>query len=90
MGTLTWHNIEQRIITRVIRCHTALCYSIPVCLNVITLFDVCVSSLRRGHADLLCIIPIVTDDPRGESIFIGICLGPLFRAPLIINLYVII
>ena len=25
------------------------------------------SSLRRGHANLLCIIPILTDDPRRES-----------------------
>ena len=28
---------------------------------------VCVSSLRRGHANLLCIVPILTDDPRRES-----------------------
>ena len=26
------------------------------------------SSLRRGHANLLCIVPILTDDPRRESI----------------------
>ena len=32
-----------------------------------TLLDLCVSSLRRGHANLLCIVPIVTDDPRRES-----------------------
>ena len=32
-----------------------------------TLLDSCVSSLRRGHADLLCIVPILTDDPRRES-----------------------
>ena len=32
-----------------------------------TLLDLCVSSLRRGHADLLCIVPILTDDPRRES-----------------------
>ncbi len=25
----------------------------------------CVSSLRRGHANLLCIVPILTDDPEG-------------------------
>jgi hypothetical protein len=35
---------------------------------MITLLDLCVSSLRRGHANLLCIVPILTDDPRGESI----------------------
>ena len=32
-----------------------------------TLLDLCVSSLRRGHANLLCIVPILTDDPRKES-----------------------
>ena len=32
-----------------------------------TLLDLCVSSLRRGHANLLCIVPILTDDPRRES-----------------------
>ena len=31
-----------------------------------TLLDLCVSSLRRGHANLLCIVPILTDDPRGR------------------------
>ena len=29
-----------------------------------TLLDLCVSSLRRGHANLLCIVPILSDDPR--------------------------
>ena len=32
-----------------------------------TLLDLCMSSLRRGHADLLCIVPILTDDLRKES-----------------------
>ena len=32
-----------------------------------TLLDLCVSSLRRGHANLLCIVPILTDDPPRES-----------------------
>ena len=32
-----------------------------------TLFDLCVSSLRRGHANLLCIVPLLTGDPRRES-----------------------
>ena len=32
-----------------------------------TLLDLCVSSLRRGHANLLCIVPMLTDDPRRES-----------------------
>ena len=35
--------------------------------NLVTLLDLCVSSLRRGHANLLCIAPILTDDPRRES-----------------------
>ena len=30
-----------------------------------TLLDLRVSSLRRGHANLLCIVPILADDPRG-------------------------
>ena len=34
----------------------------------VTLLVLCVSSLRRGHANLLCIVPILTDDPRRESI----------------------
>ena len=29
-----------------------------------TLLDLCVSSLRRGHANLLCTVPILSDDPR--------------------------
>ena len=33
-----------------------------------TLLDLGVSSLRRGHANLLCIVPILTDDPRRESV----------------------
>ena len=32
-----------------------------------TLLDLRVSSLRRGHANLLCIVPILSDDPRRES-----------------------
>jgi len=28
-----------------------------------------VSSLRRGHANLLCIVPILTDDPFGSQYF---------------------
>ena len=35
--------------------------------ELFTLLDLCVSSLRRGHANLLCIVPILTDDPRRES-----------------------
>ena len=36
-----------------------------------TLLDLCVSSLRRGHANLLCIVPILSDDPRRESETVG-------------------
>jgi hypothetical protein len=36
--------------------------------ELFTLLDLCVSSLRRGHANLLCIVPILTDDPRRESV----------------------
>ena len=35
--------------------------------KLFTLLDLCVSSLRRGHANRLCIVPILTDDPRRES-----------------------
>ena len=37
-----------------------------------TVLDLCLSSLRRGHANLLCIVPILSDDPRRESIYIYI------------------
>ena len=30
--------------------------------KLVALFDLCVSSLRKSHANLLCIVPIVTDD----------------------------
>ena len=32
-----------------------------------TLLDMCVSSLRRGHANLLCIVPILADEPSEEG-----------------------
>ena len=35
--------------------------------KLVTLLDLCVSSLRRGHANLLCIIPILSGDPQRES-----------------------
>ena len=35
--------------------------------KMFTLLDLCVSSLRRGHANLLCIVPILSDDPRRAS-----------------------
>ena len=58
-----------------------------------TLLDLCVASLRRGHANLLCVVPILTDDPRRESnrVYFGahpaICLwrrgGALVNQPLV-------
>ena len=33
-------------------------------IQLFTFLDVCVSSLRRDHANLLCILPSLTDDPR--------------------------
>ena len=30
--------------------------------------DLCVSSLRRGHANLLCIVPILSDVPEGTKL----------------------
>ena len=38
------------------------------------LLDLCVSSLRRGHANLLCIVPILSDDPRRESTYVCLCI----------------
>ena len=35
--------------------------------DISTLLDLCVSSLRRGHPNLLCIVPILTEDVRRES-----------------------
>ena len=32
-----------------------------------TLLDVRVSSLHRGHANIICIVPILADDPRRKS-----------------------
>ena len=46
------------------------------CVNIqgrYTLLDLCVPSLRRGHANLLCIVPILTDDPRRKPAFCCEC-----------------
>jgi hypothetical protein len=40
---------------------------VPLGVWASSLLDLCMSSLRRGHANLLCIVPILTDDPRRES-----------------------
>ena len=47
--------------------------------KLFTLLDLCVSSLRRGHANLLCIVPILTDDPRRESKRMAYRYGPAVR-----------
>ena len=54
--------------------------------KLFTLLDLCVSSLRRGHANLLCIVPILTDDPRRESeTHLDDVQKVLVRKPLVYN-----
>ena len=36
--------------------------------TIFTLLDLCKSSLRRAHANLLCIVPMLSDDPRSDAI----------------------
>ena len=59
-----WASQAQRIGT-FDSCETQFAWM--VFKKLFTLLDLCVSSLRRGHANLLCIVPILTDDPRRES-----------------------
>ena len=42
-------------------------YGMTILNMLFTLLDLCVSSLRRGHTNLLCVVPILPDDPRKES-----------------------
>ena len=42
--------------------------------ELLTLLDLCVTSLRRGHANILCVVPMLTDDLRRESTVLGMCL----------------
>ena len=58
-----------------ISCQSTKCESQK---KLCTLLDLCVSSLRRGHANLLCTVPILTDDPRRESRYPGILIPYLF------------
>ena len=51
-----------------------------LCFN---LLDLCVSSLCRGHANLLCIVPMLTDDPRRESVVELIMLGSCLTCVII-------
>ena len=48
-------------------CHRTQQDKCPLHKKLGTLLDLCVLSLRRGHATLLCIVPILLDDPRRES-----------------------
>ena len=52
-----------------------------------TLLDLCVSSLRRGHANLLCIVPILWDDHR---IPLGLEILGLWGLGLVLFVYVYI
>ena len=50
-------------------------YSYSILYHIIvllTLLDLCASSLRRSHANLLCIVPSLTEDSRRESIMLYI------------------
>ena len=38
--------------------------------QLFTLPDLCTSSLRRGHASLLCIVPILTECPQKECMYV--------------------
>ena len=67
----------EEVVGRVGAAHPlhALRMYIYICIYIyilFTLLDVCASSLRRGHANLLCIVPILTDDPRREPVCIYI------------------
>ena len=48
-----------------------------VAAKCFALLDLCVSSLRRGHANLLCIVPILTHDLRRESNPSHFCIRPI-------------
>ena len=58
---------NRRVIACFLDCTTNICYFACSIKRLFTLLDLCVSSLRRGHAILLCTVPSVTDDPRRES-----------------------
>ena len=64
-----------RMVVRPMLCPSSVNFPRRAVANVVkklfTLLDLCVSSLRRGHANLLCIVPILTDDPRRESKHLG-------------------
>ena len=43
--------------------------------------DLCVSSLREGHANLLCIVPILTDVAEATTIYLSL----LYKNPKVQN-----
>ena len=49
------------------------CYCF-ISLIICSLIDLCVSSLRRVHAKIICIVPSLTDDPGRESYFLNLIL----------------
>ena len=51
------HKLLQRLLT-----HFGNCYN----YHRFTLLDLCVSFLRRGHGNVLCIVPTITDDSRRD------------------------
>ena len=66
-------------------------------VSLLALLDLCVSSLRRGHANLICIVPILTDDPRRESdlgqhasfcCYVVILLGSCYLFIIIVTFFV--
>ena len=64
------HNTYIYIYTHIlIYIYIHICIHINKCswLKLFTLLDLRASSLRRGRANILCIFPIWTDDPRRES-----------------------
>ena len=61
-------------------------------ISLFTLLDLCVSSLRRGHANILCIAQILTDDPRrapGVQIHVSFVYNHIHRSYNCANYYVI-
>ena len=61
-----------RGITIIRRRRTGILIIITIIIGIvkIIILDLCVSSLRRGRANFLCIVPILTDDPQRESKFV--------------------
>ena len=50
---------------------TMMTMSIIECQKILEPFlDLCVSSLREGHANLLCIVPILTDVAEATQAFV--------------------